>query len=94
MITKKDFAEAILNKALSNERMKEFHPSIIISSSSAAVAAEYLGLLVDECDKEYASTREGVLFCGVNNENEPVVISTRYILNSLPEEKQCKEKSN
>ena len=85
MITKKQFAEAVLNKALKEEGLKEFCTSIIIASPSAAVAASYLGLLENEKDKEYAASTSGCLFSGFDNDKEPINITTKWILDNLPE---------
>lgn len=91
MLTKKDFAEMIINKFCEDEFMER--PSNIGDlarhigkSSSLAVALEYLQVLSPtNGDLQYAQSRSGILMTGKNFNNEFISLSTRAVLDSLPE---------
>lgn len=84
MITKKQFCEYILDKFCENEDITpEQLEEHVTKSSSACVAAEYLGLITNSWLKKYAESRAGVhLYIGGR---DPGILTTRELLDFLPE---------
>lgn len=91
MITKKDFCEAILKEYINEEMgLKDNSDLSIISelaiynSSKVAIAMEYLGLLKEEANINYAQSRSGNFIIHLDGHSRPTVITYRDILDSLP----------
>lgn len=84
MITKKQFCEYILDKFCEEEDITpEQLEEHVTKSSSACVAAEYLGLLKTEELREYASERAGLYL--TIYVPEPATLTTREFIDLLPE---------
>lgn len=90
MITKKKYAEnyALRYSVDHNVPFKELH-SHIYKSSCLAVALEYLGMLTDDDEKEYAASRGGTLIVSspeiINGEPGCYILTMREMLDMLPE---------
>lgn len=92
MITKKSFCEAIL-RGYAMDTMKMATPIDINSiatdsihlSSKVAVAMEYLGMLQNEDDITYASSRGGILMVTSDENGKLMAVTYRDIIESLPD---------
>lgn len=82
--TRKEYAQYFVDEFLSKLGVNEFRPDMIYSSSSLAVAAEYLGLLQGE-HLEYAKSRVGCTQMLMFKGGSTKVLTFRHVLNSLPE---------
>jgi len=86
MITKREFAEYIIDKYKCKERKTEVNDSDAYRSSGVGVAMEFLGLLTDKKIKEYVSYRGGTFLVDIYRlSKEPVIISVRDMLQILPD---------
>lgn len=89
MISKKDFAEHIIEEFCKSEKMnpKDLTECHILKSSSLAVAMEYLGLIETPELKDYAKNRGGTFILKTNHPNDGSVriLSTREMMDLLPE---------
>ena len=84
MITKKQLCKKIISE-FEEENGRIPNSGDIFSSSSLAVAMEYLGLLADKRDLDYASERGGHLLSFYDKETgEYSILSTRELLDLLP----------
>lgn len=84
MITKAQFCNYIIDSFCETEGIdrKEIQDHLG-KSSSACVAAEYLGLITNSWLKKYAESRAGVhLYIGGR---DPGILTTRELLDFLPE---------
>lgn len=89
MITKKQFCKHIINEFIRDYELSSFelNDGYILQSSSLAVAMEYLNLIKDKKMKEYASNRGGTFISYMDFDNKEFgILSTRELLNLLPEE--------
>jgi hypothetical protein len=86
MITKRELCLHIIKKFASenNQLISLINEHDITSSSSLAVAMEYLEILQDEDIKEYASSRGGIFLLTENGS----VITLREMINLLPVERE------
>lgn len=82
--TRKEYAQHFVDEFVDKLGMDKFYPDMIYSSSSLAVAAEYLGLLQGE-HLEYAKSRDGNVQVLVFKGGSTKVLTFRHVLNSLPE---------
>lgn len=82
--TRKEYAQYFVDEFVNKLGMREFCPDMIYSSSSLAVAAEYLGLLQGE-HLEYAKSRDGSVQLLVLKDCSTRVVTFRHVLNSLPD---------
>jgi hypothetical protein len=95
MITKKDFAEYIIEEhAISEnvniEEIKEHPIPHVFKSTACGLALEYLGLLDGDkykTEREYLSSRAGSFISIFDKNNEPHMrfLSVREMLQLLPE---------
>lgn len=95
MITKKEYAQSIVDNFLEVNCLQEFREEFITRSAALAVAAEYLGLLDTEEMVQYASKVDSLfmrigggdsLLYGSDAEQEVKTITIREMLKLLPEE--------
>jgi hypothetical protein len=86
MISKKQLCQIILNDFEKIEGRKPTEADIT-SSSSLAVAMEFLGQLNNPMYKQYASERGGRLYMYIDEEKRGVsMLSVRELLGLLPDE--------
>jgi hypothetical protein len=93
MITKKDFAEYIINRhaeseGISPDEVKKYPRIHVGKSTSCGLALEYLGFLNDyKLEKEYLVSRAGSFISVFDEENEPCMrsLSIREMFELLPE---------
>ena len=95
MITKKEYAQSIVDNFLDINCLREFREELITRSAALAVAAEYLGLLDTEEMVQYAGKVDSLfmrigggdsLLYGSDVEQEVKTITIREMLKLLPEE--------
>lgn len=90
MLTKREFAEMIVEEFCKSENIeRETAHSYIYASSRLAVALEYLDEL-DSCEKEYSETRGGteyrkIIFDKDGKFDTLHILSTREMLQLLPD---------
>ena len=86
MLTKKQFAQAVLDKSMQDEGLKEFSPNLVLKSTSAGIAAEYLGILKNEELLDYLASRGGMLYTHVDEKTAKLnYLTMREMLEILPE---------
>ncbi len=88
MITKEMYCKQILQDFAYDERIPidQIDDNYIYSSSTLAVAMEFLNLLKSKQAKEYTATRGGIFFtCVDENKKEVNILSTREFINLLPD---------
>jgi hypothetical protein len=84
MITKKQFCKKVISD-FEEENGRLPNSGDIFSSSTLAVAMEYLGLLTDNRDLNYAAERGGHFLSFYDKETgEYSILSTRELLDLLP----------
>lgn len=87
MMSKRQFAECLVNRFCSSENVsREEAHNYILSSSTLAVSLEYLGML-NEDEAGYSRERGGCAYTYFGDkDHSPAILTIREIMSFLPEE--------